>query len=76
MVVLPALRAFDYLTRFSHESVRRPVPAELRRFVNEDLAEGGVLTSTLLEYVAVDLNVKSASARAATSAGSPMSWIC
>ena len=63
VVVLPALRAFDYLTRFSHDTVRRLVPAGIRRFVNEDLAEGGVLTSTLLEYVAVDLNVKAAAKR-------------
>jgi hypothetical protein len=63
VVVLPALRAFDYLTRFSHDTVRRLVPAAIRRFVNEDLAEGGILTSTLLEYVAVDLNVKAAAKR-------------
>jgi PucR C-terminal helix-turn-helix domain/GGDEF-like domain len=63
VVALPALRAFDYLTRFSHDTVRRLVPAAIRRFVNEDLAEGGVLTSTLLEYVAVDLNVKAAAKR-------------
>jgi len=63
VVALPALRAFDYLTRFSHETVRRLVPAAIRRFVNDDLAEGGVLTSTLLEYVAVDLNVKAAAKR-------------
>jgi sugar diacid utilization regulator len=63
VVALPALRAFDYLTRFSHETVRRLVPAAIRRFVSDDLAEGGVLTSTLLEYVAVDLNVKAAAER-------------
>lgn len=48
VVALPALRAFDYLTRFSHETVRRLVPAAIRRFVSDDLADGGVLTSTLL----------------------------
>jgi sugar diacid utilization regulator len=63
VVALPALRPFDYLTRFGHETVRRLVPDAVRRFVNEDLAEGGVLTSTLLEYVAVDLNVKAAAER-------------
>jgi hypothetical protein len=63
VVALPALRAFEYLTRFSHETVRRLVPAAVRRFVKEDLAEGGTLTSTLLEYVAVDLNVKAAAER-------------
>jgi hypothetical protein len=63
VVVLPALRAFDYLTRFTHETVGRLVPAAIRRFVDEDLADGGVLTSTLLEYVAVDLNVKAAAER-------------
>jgi PucR C-terminal helix-turn-helix domain/GGDEF-like domain len=63
VVALPALRAFDYLTRFSHDTVRRLVPAAIRRFVDDDLAEGGVLTSTLLEYVAVDLNVKAAAKR-------------
>jgi GGDEF-like domain len=49
VVALPALRAFDYLTRFGHETVGRLVPAAIRRFVNEDLADGGVLTATLLE---------------------------
>lgn len=63
VVALPALRAFEYLTRFSHDTVRRLVPAAIRRFVDDDLAEGGVLTSTLLEYVAVDLNVKAAAKR-------------
>jgi sugar diacid utilization regulator len=63
VVALPALRAFDYLTRFSHETVRRLVPTAIRHFVRDDLAEGGVLTATLLEYVAVDLNVKAAAER-------------
>ena len=63
VVVLPALRAFDYLTQFTHETVGRLVPAAIRRFVSDDLADGGVLTSTLLEYVAVDLNVKAAAER-------------
>jgi hypothetical protein len=63
VVVLPSLRAFDYLTRFSHETVRRLVPPAIRRFVHEDFAEGGVLTTTLLAYVAADLNVKAAAER-------------
>ena len=62
-VALPALRAFDYLTRFGHETVGRLVPAAIRRFVKEDFADGGVLTATLLEYVAADLNVKAAAER-------------
>jgi hypothetical protein len=49
VVALPVLRAFDYLTRFGHETVGRLVPAAIRRFVKEDLADGGVLTATLLE---------------------------
>jgi hypothetical protein len=37
--------------------------AAIRRFVSDDLADGGVLASTLLEYVSVDLNVKAAPER-------------
>ena len=63
VVALPALRAFDYVTRFSHETVHRLVPAAIRRFISDDVADGGVLTSTLLAYVAADLNVKAAAER-------------
>jgi DNA-binding PucR family transcriptional regulator len=50
------LRAFEALTMFGHETARRLVSPEIRSFVEEDVEGGGLLTTTLLEYVAADLN--------------------
>jgi hypothetical protein len=63
VVALPALSAFECLTLFGHETARRRIPPAVKRFVADDLAEGRVLTSTLLEYVAADLNTKVAAER-------------
>jgi PucR-like helix-turn-helix protein/diguanylate cyclase with GGDEF domain len=63
LLALPALSAFDCLTRFGRETARRRIPERLRRFVAEDEADGGVLTATLLEYVASDFNAKLAAER-------------
>jgi DNA-binding PucR family transcriptional regulator len=52
------LSAFDCLTLFGRETARGRIPAGLRQFVAEDLADGRVLTATLLEYVASDFNAK------------------
>jgi DNA-binding PucR family transcriptional regulator len=41
---------------FGHETARRLVSPEIRLFVEEDVEGGGLLTTTLLEYVAADLN--------------------
>jgi hypothetical protein len=56
VLALPTLRAFESLTLFGHETASRLVSPEIRRFVEEDVAGGGLLTTTLLEYVAADLN--------------------
>jgi hypothetical protein len=62
-LALPTLRAFDSLTLFGHETANRLVSPEVRRFVEEDVEAGGLLTTTLLEYVAADLNATVAAER-------------
>jgi sugar diacid utilization regulator len=63
VVALPALSAFDCLALFGPETARRRIPPKVRQFVHDDLAEDGVLTTTLLEYVAADFNTKVAAER-------------
>jgi sugar diacid utilization regulator len=63
VVALPALSAFDCLALFGAETSRRRLPPKVRQFVQDDLAEDGVLTTTLLEYVAADFNTKVAAER-------------
>ena len=63
VVALPALSAFDCLALFGAETARRRIPPKVREFVVEDLAADGVLTTTLLEYVAADFNTKVAAER-------------
>jgi PucR C-terminal helix-turn-helix domain/GGDEF-like domain len=63
VLALPTLRAFESLTMFGHETARRLVSPEIREFVEEDVAAGGLLTTTLLEYVAADLNATVAAER-------------
>jgi DNA-binding PucR family transcriptional regulator len=63
ILALPTLRAFDSLTLFGHETANRLVSPEIRRFVEEDVGAGGLLTTTLLEYVAADLNATVAAER-------------
>lgn len=63
VLALPRLSTFDYLVlREDHTALRLIRPA-LRRFVEDDQARGGALISTLLEYVACDLNAKAAAER-------------
>jgi DNA-binding PucR family transcriptional regulator len=63
ILALPTLRAFESLTLFGHETAGRLVSPEIRRFVEEDVEGGGLLTTTLLEYVAADLNATVAAER-------------
>jgi sugar diacid utilization regulator len=63
VVALPALSAFDCLALFGADTARRRIPPKVREFVAGDLAEDGVLTTTLLEYVAADFNTKVAAER-------------
>jgi sugar diacid utilization regulator len=60
---LSELSAFDYLTRRGDATARRLVSPAVWRFVEEDAAAGGALTTTLLEYAAADLNAKVAAQR-------------
>jgi sugar diacid utilization regulator len=63
VLALSGLSAFDCLTLFGQETARRRIPAAVRSFVADDVAEGRVLITTLLEYVGSDLNVKLAAER-------------
>jgi sugar diacid utilization regulator len=63
VLALTDLSAFDCLTLFGQDSARRRIPAAVRAFVADDVAEGHVLTTTLLEYVAADFNAKLAAER-------------
>jgi hypothetical protein len=58
IVALPAMSTFDCLTMFGRETARRGIPERVRQFITEDFAEGSILTTTLLEYVASDFNAK------------------
>jgi sugar diacid utilization regulator len=58
VLALSDLSAFDCLTLFGQDSARRRIPAAVRSFVADDVAEGRVLTTTLLEYIAADFNAK------------------
>jgi sugar diacid utilization regulator len=63
VIALPVLSSFDYLMLRDDETARRLVRPRLRRFVEEDAARGGALIATLAEYVACDLNAKTAARR-------------
>ncbi len=58
VVALPVLSAFDCLTLFGRDTARGRIPASVRQFVADDLADGRILTMTLLEYVASDFNAR------------------
>jgi hypothetical protein len=58
LMALPAMSTFDCLTQFGPETALRRIPGPVREFVAEDVADGGVLTATLLEYVRSDFNAK------------------
>jgi PucR-like helix-turn-helix protein/diguanylate cyclase with GGDEF domain len=63
LIALCALSAFDYLTLIGDETAWGLVSPRVREFVQQDLAEGGILSQTLLAYVDADLNAKAASER-------------
>jgi PucR C-terminal helix-turn-helix domain len=63
VLAVGSLSAFDCLAMFGSEAARRRTPRAIREFVASDRADGGVLITTLREYVAADFNVKSAAAR-------------
>jgi DNA-binding PucR family transcriptional regulator len=63
VLALPDLRALDYLALRADPTAKRLIPAAIRRFVEEDAAAGGALTSTLLAYAEANLNAKEAAQR-------------
>lgn len=63
ILCLCELSAFEYLALRGDATTERLIPPAVTEFVNADLAEGGVLTTTLLEYAATDLNAKAAAER-------------
>ena len=63
VLALPMLSSFDYLVLREDETARRLIRPRVRQFVAEDLAAGGTLIATLIEFAACDLNAKTAAER-------------
>lgn len=63
VLALADLTAFDYLTMRADPTARRLLSPAIQRFVEDDAAAGGALTTTLLEYAAANLNTKVAAKR-------------
>ena len=63
VLALPLLTSFDYLVLREDETARRLIRPQVRRFVAEDLAAGGTLITTMLEFAACDMNAKTAAER-------------
>ena len=62
-IALPELTVFECLSRFGRAAASARIPAATRRFIDDDRAHGGILTATLLEYVASDFNARAAAER-------------
>ena len=63
VLALSALSSFDYLVLRDDETARRLIRPQVRQFVAEDLAVGGTLITTLVEFAACDMNAKTAAER-------------
>ena len=63
LIALPDLSAFEYLTLRSDATASRLIAPAVRRFVQEDAAACGALTSTLVAYAKANLNAKVAAQR-------------
>jgi len=63
VLALPLLTSLDYLVLREDETARRLIRPQVRQFVAEDLAAGGTLIATLVEFAACDLNAKTAAER-------------
>jgi len=63
VLALPALSSFDYLVLREDETARRLIRPQVRQFVADDLAAGGTLITTLVEFAACDMNAKTAAER-------------
>jgi PucR C-terminal helix-turn-helix domain/GGDEF-like domain len=60
VVAIPRLAPFDYLLLRADDTARRVVDPSLRTFLDEDLARGGVLSSTVQAFARADLNLRAA----------------
>jgi PucR C-terminal helix-turn-helix domain/GGDEF-like domain len=60
VVAIPRLSPFEYLMLGADETARRVVDPSLRAFLAEDLAHGGVLSSTVQALARADLNLRAA----------------
>ena len=63
VLALPALTSFDYLVLRDDKTARRLIRPQVRKFVADDLAAGGTLITTLVEFAACDMNAKTAAER-------------
>jgi hypothetical protein len=63
VLALTALTSFDYLVLRDDETARRLIRPQVRQFVTDDLAAGGTLVTTLVEFAACDMNAKTAAER-------------
>ena len=63
VLALPLLSSFDYLVLRDDETARRLIRPQVRQFVSDDLAAGGTLITTLVEFAACDMNAKTAAER-------------
>jgi PucR C-terminal helix-turn-helix domain/GGDEF-like domain len=60
VVAIPRLAPFEYLMLRADETARRVVDPTLRTFLQEDLANGAVLSSTVQAFARADLNLRAA----------------
>jgi hypothetical protein len=63
VAALPRLSPFDYLVLRNDETARRLVDPELRRFLDEDRARGGVLCETIRAFAGADLRLRDTAER-------------
>jgi PucR C-terminal helix-turn-helix domain/GGDEF-like domain len=63
LLALPMLTSFDYLVLREDQTARRLIRPRVRQFVADDLATGGTLIATLVEFAACDMNAKTAAER-------------
>lgn len=63
VAALPRLSPFDYLVLRNDETARRLLDPELRRFLAEDRARGGVLCETIRAFAGADLRLRDTAER-------------
>jgi PucR C-terminal helix-turn-helix domain/GGDEF-like domain len=63
VLALSTLTSFDYLVLRDDETARRLIRPQVRQFVTDDLAAGGTLVTTLVEFAACDMNATTTAER-------------